>query len=194
MLPLSLLTALTLVLLLHPRPTLATSASAVLVVGSVNADVIVPLRKMPAMGETVVALNTADSGKTLAGGKGANQAVSCSRLGAKVHFACQLGSDANAEMLERTLSENAVDLTLSRRSEKPSGMGIVLLNEGGAGSCIVVGGSNAAWPEDFRAADLLPANHKYACVMVILCIANASTPPLTISSSCRWRFPSGSTS
>ena len=155
-----------LLVLLLWRPIKASPS--VLVVGSVNADVIVPLSKMPALGETVVALTSEASGRTTAGGKGANQAVSCSRLGAAVAFACQLGSDANADMLERTLIADGVDLSLSRRSPKPSGMGIVLLLDGGAVSCIVIGGSNAAWPDDFKAEDILPPGSSFACVMVML--------------------------
>lgn len=128
-------------------------AAGILVVGSVNADVIVPLLKMPVVGETVVAKDTESTGQTIAGGKGANTAVTCARLGIPTKFACQFGSDSNAAMLERTLLDNAVDISLCQTVQgKPSGMGLVLLCQEGGSTCIVCSGSNGAWDADRVAA------------------------------------------
>jgi len=121
------------------------------VVGSVNADVIVPIQKMPSIGETIVAKDTAEmqAGITVAGGKGANQAVACSRLGVNTRFVCKFGGDANAAMLEKTLEADGVDISQCEKLyDKPSGLGLVLLQQGGTVSCIVCSGANGAWHED----------------------------------------------
>jgi ribokinase len=107
----------------------------------------------------VVARETEECGRTVPGGKGANQAVGCACLGAPAAFVCQLGADANGLMLEAALVANGVDISLCGRSSRPSGLGLVFLQgEGGGGSCVVVGGSNAAWPESFDAGACLREN------------------------------------
>ena len=138
----------------------------VLVVGSVNADVIIPIENMPILGETIVALEKESTGRTVAGGKGANQAVSCSRLGASVSFFCQFGNDSNGQMLENVLKENNVDTSLSVLSHKSSGLGLVFLHEHGDVSCVVVGGANAAWPENFDFEQTLKKNKGIACILL----------------------------
>eukprot|EP01035_Chromulina_nebulosa_P035845 gene35845-48203_t len=110
---------------------------------------------MPILGETVVALEKDNTGSTVAGGKGANQAVSCSRLGAAVSFCCQFGNDSNGQMLRSVLLDNIVDISLCFQSDKPSGLGLVFLHEKGEVSCVVVGGANAAWPETFNMEKIL---------------------------------------
>lgn len=144
----------------------STTSPSVVIVGSVNADIIVPLERAPALGETIVAKDTPDTiaGQTVAGGKGANQAVSCSRLGATCSFIGRFGSDANAAMLRRTLEANGVDVSLCTPSERPSGMGLVFLLPKGEVSCVVVGGSNADWPEDIDLEGLFEGNVR--CVML----------------------------
>lgn len=121
-------------------------AGRLLVAGSVNADVIVPLEKLPRSGETVVAHDTAQvaAGTTVPGGKGANQAVASSRLGATTTFICQFGNDGNADMLETALKAENINLKHSKRVALPSGTGLVFLVEGGS-TCIVCSGSNGKW-------------------------------------------------
>lgn len=139
----------------------------ILVIGSINADVIIPLDKFPDLGETVVTPDTPDSGKTIAGGKGANQAVSCRRLGVPTSFICQFGNDANAGMLENVLHENDIDVSLCQRADKPSGMGLVFLQSTGAvGGCVVLGGSNNAWPDIINTDSILNSDSNIACVLL----------------------------
>src|SRR5690349_18612974 len=64
----------------------------VLVVGSVNADLVVTVARRPGAGETVLGSDLA----TFPGGKGANQAVAAARLGARVAFAGRVGTDSFA--------------------------------------------------------------------------------------------------
>ena len=119
----------------------------VLVVGSTNADIIVPVSRFPENGENVVAEETAESGRTYAGGKGAIQAVACALLEAPIRFITQFGCDANGKMLKKIMEENGVDISLSMDNSKPSGMGVVFLKESGSVSAIVIGAANANWPK-----------------------------------------------
>jgi len=114
----------------------------------------------------VVAIDTNDTGLTVAGGKGANQAVSCSRLGFPVSFVCQFGNDSNSAMLENVMNCNNVDISLCLRSTKPSGLGLVFLHNNGAVSCVVVGGSNSAWPESMKVENFINKSCDVACVLL----------------------------
>ena len=62
----------------------------VLVVGSINTDLVVAVPTLPQAGETVLG----DDLQRIGGGKGANQAVAAARLGARTAFIGRVGSDA----------------------------------------------------------------------------------------------------
>ena len=87
-------------------------SAGVYVVGSINADVYVPVTRWPEDGENIVARESPMSGVTLAGGKGAIQAVQASMLGYS-KFIAQFGSDANGRMLKDTMAEHKPNLDLS---------------------------------------------------------------------------------
>jgi ribokinase len=73
-------------------------ASSIVVVGSVNMDLVVRAPRAPGPGETV-------QGRSLAympGGKGANQAVAAARLGASTRMVARVGEDALGETVRRT--------------------------------------------------------------------------------------------
>ena len=61
----------------------------IIVVGSVNMDLVIRTPRLPLLGETILGENLAMVG----GGKGANQAVACARLGAEVSFIGRVGQD-----------------------------------------------------------------------------------------------------
>ena len=95
------------------------------VVGSMNADVILEIDRFPQPGETITTPSP-DTGRVVAGGKGANQAVAAARLsagtGRRVRFVGQFGNDAHARMLESVLKAEGVDVGLcGRATDKPSG-------------------------------------------------------------------------
>ena len=136
--------------------------------GSINADVVIRVARVPAPEETVAA--SAPRVDVLVGGKGANQAVAAQRAtcgdyrdigraldgtskGGKrndVKFIGKFGADAYGARLWRELASE-VDLTSSATSAKGScnGLGIVMLTERGVPSAVVVGGANVEdWPED----------------------------------------------
>lgn len=122
-----------------------------LVIGSLNADIIVEISRFPKRGETLNTL-TPDTGVMVPGGKGANQAVAAARLsqgtGRKVQFVCQFGNDAHAKTLEKVLLDNGLDIAACGRSDKPSGQAFIFLEADGHNSILIVGGSNVAWPQD----------------------------------------------
>ena len=139
----------------------------VFVVGSINADLTFPLEKLPQFGETVV--SKTDNYVTVAGGKGANQAVSCSRMGCQTYFSCNFGNDEHAKVLENVLNENNVNLKYCHHSSFPSGLGLVFLQSSGSVSAIVVGGSNIAWPKhdvEIIIKEILNSESGIACIML----------------------------
>src|SRR5438034_11114352 len=89
----------------------------ILVFGSINIDVIVPLPRLPLPGETVLGGDYA----LLPGGKGANQALAARRAGAAVMMAGAVGNDAFAGLALENLRRDGVDLGLVRRVERPTG-------------------------------------------------------------------------
>lgn len=121
----------------------------VLVVGSLNADIILEIDRLPRRGETLGARKP-DTGYMVPGGKGANQAVATARLsagtGRRAQFVCQLGNDSHAGTLEKVLLDNGLDISACGRADSPSGQAFIFLEADGSNSILIVGGSNVAWP------------------------------------------------
>jgi ribokinase len=121
----------------------------VLVVGSANADLVVPVDRRPGGGETVLGGDTVIS----AGGKGANTAAAAGRLGAKVALLAAMGDDAYAAMLLDSQRAAGVDVGLVRTSDRPTGIAYITVTPDGENSILVSPGANAALrPEDVDAA------------------------------------------
>ncbi|KAG7668529.1 hypothetical protein KSW81_005293 [Nannochloris sp. 'desiccata'] len=130
----------------------------ILVVGSLNVDIIIPVDRLPTLGETITARSPTTD--IAVGGKGANQAVAAARLtcptGRTTRFITKFGNDAHAEMLESALTTAGVDVSgCEKVLNLPSGQGIVLLDSDGTASSVVLGGSNTAWSSDFQADHLV---------------------------------------
>eukprot|EP00455_Lapot_gusevi_P005814 TRINITY_DN12488_c0_g1_i1.p1 TRINITY_DN12488_c0_g1~~TRINITY_DN12488_c0_g1_i1.p1 ORF type:complete len:307 (+),score=102.17 TRINITY_DN12488_c0_g1_i1:56-976(+) len=121
-------------------------------VGSVNADIYVEIDRLPVEGETLSAKE--DSGFMLPGGKGANQAVATSKLGANTFFVGMFGNDSHAQVLKHVLEEHKVNISQCQDVNKPSGQAFILLQAGGENSIIIVAGANNSWPEELDAAVL----------------------------------------
>ncbi|MFE3618076.1 PfkB family carbohydrate kinase, partial [Streptomyces anulatus] len=88
-----------------------TDSPTVVVLGSVNMDLVTTTARRPAPGETVLGSGFA----TVPGGKGANQAIAAARSGARVRFLGAIGDDAFGAELTAALSDAGVDTTLLRR-------------------------------------------------------------------------------
>ena len=117
------------------------AAPRIVVVGSVNRDVVVTAERMPAPGETV----TGNSLSETLGGKGANQAIAAARAGARVSFVGAVGADQAGSVLRLGLAENGVDLARLRTEDGPSGTAVICVDAAGENCIVVVPGANHAW-------------------------------------------------
>jgi ribokinase len=97
----------------------------ILVFGSINIDVLVPVPSLPRPGETVLGGDY----RLLPGGKGANQALAARRAGAAVKMAGAVGNDAFADAALELLRRDGVDLDLVRRVERPTGCASIMVGE-----------------------------------------------------------------
>lgn len=128
----------------------------VLVVGSLNYDILIQQDRLPQLGETF----TGNALMTMPGGKGANQAVQCARLGLKVNMVGCVGQDLYGQELIQSLEKHGVQTANIKRSGT-SGVGIVqILSEGDYCSTIIKGanyliGSNDISPAFFQHAPLV---------------------------------------
>ncbi|ASR56185.1 ribokinase [Cellulomonas sp. PSBB021] len=111
----------------------------VVVVGSVNADLVVRVARHPRPGETLLG-STSD---TLPGGKGANQAVAAARQGARVALVGAVGTDPQAAVALSALRAADVDLTHVRRVDGATGLAVVTVAGSGENTIVVVPGANA---------------------------------------------------
>lgn len=113
----------------------------VLVAGSANLDLVARCRALPRPGETVFALGFA----TVAGGKGANQAIAVARSGlAACAFLGAVGQDENGVRLREVLRGDGVDISLLRElPDAPTGTALITVDVDGANSIVVVSGANA---------------------------------------------------
>ncbi len=113
----------------------------IIVVGSVNTDMVANASTLPSAGETVMGTDFFIS----AGGKGGNQAVAAARLGANVTMVGNLGTDALGDQaIERLKKENINCEQVTRDSEQASGVALISVNQWGENQIVVVPGANAA--------------------------------------------------
>ncbi|MBN1668770.1 MAG: ribokinase [Anaerolineales bacterium] len=111
-----------------------------LIIGSLNLDLVVRAPHLPAPGETV--LGTAFD--TFPGGKGANQAVAAARQGARVAMLGCLGQDDFGRQLLASLQAEGIDHTgLQQLAGVPSGVALITLDAAGQNSIVVAPGANA---------------------------------------------------
>lgn len=123
--------------------------SKVVVVGSINMDLVAVATRFPAPGETI----SGERFVTVPGGKGANQAVAASRLGAEVSMVGKVGRDGFGDQLLAVLQQEGVDTRHVGRVEGASGVALITVS-GGENSIVVVPGANhALLPEDIAAAE-----------------------------------------
>ena len=113
----------------------------VLVVGSVNVDLVVTVQALPAPGETVAGGRFARHG----GGKSANQAVAAARLGADVELVGAVGDDDLGAEAVAALAEEGVGVEhVARREAEPTGVALIVVDAAGENQIAVASGANAA--------------------------------------------------
>lgn len=109
----------------------------IVVVGSINVDLTVPVERMPSAGETVLGGNL----RRGPGGKGANQAVAAARLGRQTAFVGAVGTDADGDWLASRLTNDGVDAQLVRR-EVATGHALIFVGPDGESTIVVSPGAN----------------------------------------------------
>src|SRR2546423_5944685 len=112
----------------------------IVVVGSSNTDMVVRTPNVPGPGETVL------GGEFImvAGGKGANQAVAASRLGADVTFVGRLGRDVFGDRSIANIgAAGVITRYVVRDEEAPSGVALICVSEGGENAIVVAPGANS---------------------------------------------------
>lgn len=120
----------------------------VVVVGSINIDLVANTEKIPIEGETVLG----KSFRIHPGGKGANQAVAVARLGYPVCMVGRLGDDSFGAQLKAHLESVGVDVAGVAISPGTSGVAMIVVAEKGENSIVITPGANALLtPEDLDA-------------------------------------------
>lgn len=110
----------------------------IIVLGSINMDLVTVVDRKPKDGETI-------SGKSFFmahGGKGANQAVSIARLGKKVKFLGKIGNDQFGNELLDNLRKEGIDVEAITKENNSSGLATITLDSKGENSIIVISGAN----------------------------------------------------
>jgi ribokinase len=110
----------------------------IVVVGSINLDLVVGADRIPQVGETIVG----NSFNTFFGGKGANQAVAAAKLGYPVSMVGNVGSDAFGSQLRDGLRAAGVDTAYVNTIEGPSGVALITTGQRGENNIVVVPGAN----------------------------------------------------
>ena len=114
--------------------------SPVMVFGSINMDLVVYSDAKPNDGETVIG----NSFETFLGGKGSNQAVAASKLGANVSFVGKVGSDLYGQKLKEQLNLEKVNTQLLDEIEGESGVAVInVIESSSENQIIVIPGANA---------------------------------------------------
>jgi ribokinase len=122
------------------QPAGSTTTPAVVVVGSLNLDLVVRVPRLPGPGET------ASGGDVFRypGGKGANQAVAAARLGRGVAMIGCVGDDQAGRDLLASLEADGVDSSRVRVVDGvPSGAAFITVSEDGENQIVVSPGANA---------------------------------------------------
>ena len=117
----------------------------IVVIGSINMDLVLRVPRMPLPGETL----TGGAFRTIPGGKGANQAVACARLSGKVAGAQQVamigcvGDDAFGATLRAALvGDGIIDSHVTTLPGVASGIASILVDDKGQNSIVIAGGAN----------------------------------------------------
>ncbi len=111
----------------------------VVVVGSINIDLVANAERIPVEGETVLGTGF----QIHPGGKGANQAVAVARLGYPVSMIGRLGDDSFGHQLRGHLESAGVDVSAIATSPGTSGVAVIVVGEKGENSIVITPGANA---------------------------------------------------
>ncbi len=118
----------------------------IVVVGSLNIDLIVNVDHTPVTGETILAGQL----ESVPGGKGANQACAAGRLGADITVLGAVGKDGYADLQRNSLIQSGVDVShLIEKQGYSTGLAFITVDKSGDNSIVVISGANMQLtPED----------------------------------------------
>lgn len=130
---------------LSDMPASRPSPPRIVVVGSVNMDLVVRMHHLPRPGETV----SGESFQTIPGGKGANQAVAAARLGARVAMIARVGDDSFGTTLRHNLVADGIETeAVLVTANCSSGVALIGVELSGANAITVVPGANGQLTTD----------------------------------------------
>lgn len=112
----------------------------IVVFGSLNVDLTVPVTHLPEPGETV----KGPGYQMVPGGKGANQALAAARAGAKVAMVGRVGRDGFAEVALSELKAGGVDISHVEHDAHPTGCALIAVDTKGQNQIVLATGANAA--------------------------------------------------
>jgi len=137
------------------EPHQTAASGRVVVVGSINVDLVVASPRLPRPGETVLGGEFARH----LGGKGANQAVAAARAGASVTMVGAVGRDADGDESVAALEAEGIDVSRIRRVDARTGVALIAVAPDGENQIVVAPGANAlvsaedAWLPDLESGE-----------------------------------------
>ncbi|AOK29840.1 MULTISPECIES: ribokinase [Burkholderia] len=147
------------------------AAGNVMIVGSLNMDLVVRAPRLPLPGETLAGRSFAQA----AGGKGGNQAVAAARLGARVAMLGCVGADGHGAALCAGLVAEGIDCTALAVSEKAAtGVALIVVDDTSQNAIVIVAGSNGEVTPEAIAA------HEAAIASADVLICQLETPEETV--------------
>lgn len=132
--------------------------SGVIILGSLNVDLLTEVPHLPRRGETV----SGRSAGRLPGGKGANQAVACARAGARVRMVGACGTDEVGDLLASALKDEGIDVRdVHRAAGSTTGTATIFVDSAGENMIVLSPGANdhvGAEQVDAACGDLAPGD------------------------------------
>jgi len=117
-----------------------------LVIGSLNMDLVVDVSRMPKVGETILGFGF----KMVPGGKGANQAFASAKLGGETYMLGNVGMDEYGERLVDSLKSIGVNTDgIEKQSGIHTGLAFIYVNSDGDNSIVVVPGANSICSKEY---------------------------------------------
>ncbi len=110
----------------------------ILVVGSLNMDLVTYVNRVPKGGETINGITF----NQYCGGKGANQAIAIGRLNGNVSMLGKVGNDSYGETLLEALKENNVESYVSKQDGVSTGIATILVENNGENRIVIINGAN----------------------------------------------------
>ena len=117
----------------------------VVVVGSINMDLVTRCKRAPKGGETLFG----EEFSQVSGGKGANQAVAIGKLGTNVIMLGKIGKDSFGKDMLVSMEKNGVNIQHIEEGEKATGIAKIIVEESGQNRILVVAGANSEVDKEY---------------------------------------------